>query len=136
MGMERKRKRGSKVNKKELEFVVKLPATKRYEYFIKKVADFKEVWGLYNDGWATTEDDNENILIPFWPNKEFSQFCAIGEWKNYVPEKIDLYEFIDEWLPGIKQDKYKPAIFCNNNDSAVIEVDILLRDLNNELENY
>lgn len=127
---------GNRVDKKELDAVVKLPTAKRYEYFIKKVADFEEVWGLYNDGWATTKDDNGNTLIPFWPKREFAQFCASDEWKNYAPEKIDLYEFIEEWLPGIKEDGYKPSIFSNNYDSAIVEIDILLRDLNLELENY
>ena len=38
------------MNKKELEAVMKQPPNIRYEYFIKKVVDFEEVWGLYNDG--------------------------------------------------------------------------------------
>ena len=64
------------INEKEFYSVLNLPANKRYEYFIKKVVDWGEVWGLYEDGWAMTEDDNGNLLIPFWPKKEFAQYCS------------------------------------------------------------
>lgn len=124
------------MNQMELEAVVKLSATKRYEYFIKKVADFEEVWGLYDDGWATTQDGEGNVLIPFWPKKEFAQFCASDEWEAYTPESIELDEFLNEWLPKMKEDRNKPSIFSNNEDSAVVEVDVILKDLNTELENY
>ena len=124
------------MNNKEFEAVIKLPASKRYEYFIKKAVDFEELWGLYDDGWAMTADDKGNKMIPFWPKKEFADFCAIDEWKVYVPESIDLYEFIDNWLPDMKADKIKPSIFWNNEDSVVLEAEKLINDLECELENY
>lgn len=124
------------MNNKEFEAVIKLHASKRYEYFIKKVVDFEELWGLYDNGWAITEDDEGNKLIPFWPKKEFAEICAVDEWKGYVAESIDLYEFIDNWLPDMKVDKIKPSIFWNNEDSAVLEVEDLISDLKCELENY
>ncbi|QTD40858.1 DUF2750 domain-containing protein [Sporosarcina sp. Te-1] len=124
------------MNNKELEVVSKLPASKRYEYFIKKVADFEEVWALFDDGWAVSEDDNGNTLIPFWPKKEFATLCAVEEWKNYKAEQIDLSEFMQTWLPGMKTDGIKPSIFLNNEDSVVIEIDNLVLDLQEELEKY
>lgn len=124
------------MNQKEIEAVLKLPANKRYEYFIKKVVDSEEVWVLYFDGWATTSDNLGNVLLPFWPKKEFAQYCAIESWGSYAPEKIELEEFMSEWLIGMKNDGNKPSIFWNNKDSAVVEIDVLLNDLNKELENY
>lgn len=35
----------------------------------------------------------------------------------------------------MKKDRVKPSIFPTNEDSVMVEIDILLRDLNNELEN-
>ncbi|HNX59683.1 MAG TPA: DUF2750 domain-containing protein, partial [Spirochaetota bacterium] len=95
-----------------------------------------EVWGLYDDGWATSEDGNGNTLVPFWPQKEFAEYCAKDGWESYVPECIELDEFIQEWLPGMKKDGNTPSVFWNTIDSAMVEVDVILRDLNNELENY
>lgn len=138
MVMERRRKimESDRMINKELEAVIKLPANKRYEYFIKKVVDFEEVWGLYHDGWAISQDDTGKMLMPFWPKKEFAELCSIEEWSDYTPKSIDLDEFINDWLPGIKKDGYKLSIFWNNHDSAVLEVDTLLRDLETELEKY
>ncbi|GGJ94756.1 hypothetical protein GCM10007063_16610 [Lentibacillus kapialis] len=120
----------------EIKAVSNLPAPKRYEYFIKKVADFEEVWGLFEDGWAISEDENGSPLFPFWPKKEFANLCAIHEWNGYRPKKIDLEEFIEEWLPGMDADGIRPSIFWNNTDSAVLETHTLKLDLEEELNNY
>jgi hypothetical protein len=124
------------MNQKEFESVIKQSPNIRYEYFIKKVADYEEVWGLYNDGWATAQDDNGNMLIPFFPQKEFADYCAVNEWNNFKAEPIALYEFIDEWLVEMKEDRVKPSVFPTNDDSVMVEIDVLLMDLHNELENY
>ncbi|MCM3628913.1 DUF2750 domain-containing protein [Paenibacillus glycanilyticus] len=123
------------MNQKEFEAILKEPPNIRYEYFIKKVTDFEEVWGLYDEGWATADDGEGNMCIPFFPRKEFAQHCATEEWSSYKCESIDLYEFIDEWLIGMKEDKVKVSIFPNE-DTAIAEVEVLLRDLKNELEKY
>ncbi|WP_282156223.1 DUF2750 domain-containing protein [Cytobacillus gottheilii] len=125
-----------KINEKELEAVFKLPASKRYSYFIKKICDWEEVWTLYDDGFATISDDNGNILIPFWPNKRFAESCAKEEWSTYRAEMIGLDDFIEKWLPGMKNDAYKPAIIWNTYDSAVTSIDELLKDIKEELDNY
>lgn len=124
------------MNQKEFESVIKQAPNIRYEYFIKKVADYEEVWGLYDDGWATAQDDNGNMLIPFFPKKEFAEYCAVNEWGNYIAEPIELNEFIEEFLVGMKEDGVNPSIFPTINDAVMVEIDVLLRDLNNELENY
>lgn len=124
------------MNQKEFESVLKQPSNIRYEYFIKKVADYEEVWGLYDDGWATGDDGEGNMTLPFFPRKEFAQNCAVEEWSNFKPKSIDIYEFMDKWLEGMKKDKIKVSIFPNSIDTAIVEIDVLLRDLNSELENY
>lgn len=124
------------MDKKELVIVSKLPANRRYEYFIKKVVDYEEVWGLFDNGWVTTEDDAGRSLIPFWPKKEFAQLCAIDEWSKCIAKSIELDEFIDNWLPGMEKDGVIASIFWNNYDSAVLEINTILRDLELELEKY
>ncbi len=124
------------MNIKEFEAVIKQPPNIRYEYFIKKVADYGEVWGLYNDGWATADDGYGNSCLPFFPRKEFAQNNAIEEWLGYEPESIDVYEFIEDWLTGMKEDKIKVSVFPNDNDTAIVEVDVLLRDLEEDLAKY
>jgi hypothetical protein len=124
------------MNKKEFEALIKQPPKIRYEYFIKKVVDFEEVWGLYNDGWAMAQDEEGNPLIPFFPKKEFAENCAKKEWAGYKAEAIILDDFINDWLTGMKTDGNKPSIFPTDDDTAVVNIDVLLNDIENELENY
>lgn len=124
------------MNQHEFETVIKQPAAIRYEYFIKKAADYEEVWGLYNDGWATAEDDMGNVLIPFYPNEKFAETFAKNEWEGFRAKKIELDYFLENWLPGMKSDGVKPSIFPTDTDSTVMDVDTLLKDLEAELENY
>ena len=124
------------MNIDEYNFLMKSDARNRYEYFIKKVTDFEEVWGLYDIGWVTTTDSYGRTLIPFWPKKEFAEGCALQEWQSCVAISIELDEFINEWLPGMRVDGILPSIFWNNDDSAVVEVNVILSDLEEELENY
>ncbi|MEK6461125.1 DUF2750 domain-containing protein [Heyndrickxia faecalis] len=68
--------------------------------------------------------------------KKIAQKCAVEEWKEYHAKKIDLYEFMNEWLLGMKSDGIKPSIFWNNVDSVVVDTERLKKDLDEELENY
>lgn len=121
---------------KEINAVIRLSGQKRYEYFIKKVADNEEVWGLYNNGWAMTEDSKGNQLIPFWPKIEYANLCAIEDWEDYNPKSIDLDDFINKWIPGMRNDGIKISVFWYNNDSVAVNPERLLSDLEEELENY
>lgn len=124
------------MNKSEFNSVINKPPYIRYEYFIKKVVDFEEVWGLYKDGWAIALDDGGNQLIPFFPKKDFAASSAKNEWEGYNAEPIDLYEFINDWLSGMNDDGIKPSIFPNDDNTAVLNIEVILSDLKNELEKY
>ena len=44
--------------------------------------------------------------------------------------------FIEEWLVGMKKNGIKPSVFPTDIDTAVVDVDVLLKDLKVELEKY
>ncbi|TYS17753.1 DUF2750 domain-containing protein [Rossellomorea vietnamensis] len=124
------------MDKKEFDSVSRLPAAVRYEYFIKKVADHEEVWGLYNEGWATAHDEEGKVLIPFFPRREFAESCAKDKWTGYHAKSVELDDFVDKWLAGMKEKGIRPSIFPVEEDTAVVEIEVLLNDLEAELENY
>ncbi|WP_342032506.1 DUF2750 domain-containing protein [Mesobacillus boroniphilus] len=103
---------------------------------MKKAADYEEVWGLYNDGWATAQDDMGNTLLPFFPNEKFAETFAKKEWEGFRPKRIDMDYFLENWLPGMRSDGFKPSIFPTDTDTAVMEVDTLQEDLEAEIEKY
>ena len=124
------------MNQHEFEEVIMQPAPIRYEYFIKKVVDFEEVWGLYNEGWASAQDDKGNVLLPFYPNEKFAEAFAKKEWEGCRPKKIELEYFLEKWLPGMMSDGLKLSIFPTDIDSALVDVDRLREDIEEELEKY
>ncbi|NPC94658.1 DUF2750 domain-containing protein [Bacillus sp. WMMC1349] len=125
------------MNEKELEMTLKLDPYKRYRYFIKKIADYEEVWSLSNEkGWVTSEDENGTLQLHFWPTKEHANYCAIEKWKETSAESISLEDFVDNWLPGMLEDGVGISIFFNNKDSVSKPISRVIEDIEEELQNY
>lgn len=126
-----------KMHQKKIENLFKMSGKDRYQYFIRKVADFETVWGLFADGWAMTADDEGKKAIPFWPEKELSSMCATEEWENYIPKKIELDPFLSKWIPGMEKDGVLLAIFPTPEKKGVLTPPKeLLSSLKEELEQY
>jgi hypothetical protein len=114
-----------------------LPVVKRFEHFIKVVADWQEVWGLYKDGWALAATDDGTIVFPLWPAKEYAQVCSVNEWTGYAPRSISLSDFTEVLLPKLKLDKVLPGIFFTPTSKGVTpSIDDLKSALAAELQNY
>ncbi|MCQ8104730.1 DUF2750 domain-containing protein [Methylomonas sp. SURF-2] len=62
------------------------------EYFLYRILETDEVWGL-KDGpqWMTRNIDGMQTL-PVWPFKRFAAEAAIGEWQHLKPA-ADAMEF-------------------------------------------
>lgn len=126
-----------KVNPKQIESMLALPGIKRFEHFVKVVADWQEVWGLYQDGWALAAADEGTAVFPLWPAKEYAQICAVNEWADYEPRSIDLTEFMEVLLPKLKQDGTLPGVFFTPTGKGITpSVDDLKLAIEAELQNY
>ena len=86
------------ISGKEFENVLRLRPEKRYEYFIKKVADWQEIWSLWKDGWVLMGDANHTEIVPVWPHPMFAEAFAVGEWLGYEPKRIGLDDWLTKWL--------------------------------------
>ena len=71
----------------KIDNVINLTASERYDYFIRKVADFEEVWGLKDaEGWALMGSE-EQVLFPIWSEKEFAELCkwdSLNKWVHIL----------------------------------------------------
>jgi hypothetical protein len=108
-----------RITRKEVEAVIKLPGEKRYSYFVKKIADQNQVWGLWNEGWAMGITDEGTPTIPLWPAKEYAELCRYGDWVCFQPTPIPLHEFMDEMLPDLTNDGVQVSIFDTPSKDAV-----------------
>ncbi len=123
-----------KVNPKQMEAVLALSGIKRFEHFIKVIADWQEVWGLYQDGWALAAADDGTTVFPLWPAKEYAQVCAANEWTGYEPRSISLSDFTEMLLPKLKLDGVLPGVFFTPTSKGVTpSVDDLKSALEAEL---
>lgn len=125
------------VNPKELEALMKLPSTVRYENFIKTVADWEEAWGLYDDGWAMSETDKGDRVFPLWPAKAFAEACAENDWSGYSAESIPLDDLLNGLLPQLEEDGVLPGVFFTPEQGSVdVSASQLMEDLQRACEEY
>jgi len=120
---------------KEVDAVLALSGPRRYDYFIKKVAENEELWGLFNDGWALAGTDEGQEVFPVWPEKVFAEMCIEKGWDDNKAKPINLFEFMEDLLPELNEDRIIPCIFYLPSDKGVIpSMEQLLEDLRAELQ--
>ena len=127
------------VHPKEIKSVLGLSGKERYGYFIKKVADFEEAWGLQSeDGWVLVGFDGEGgDAFCIWPHADYAQACAIDGWSDCTPELIPLQELLEELLPALLHDSMRVAVFPTPTGQAVVVDPRDLQDhLGHELAQY
>ena len=126
------------MNPKKVDNLIQLSVEDRYAYFIRKVAEFDEVWGLYGDtGWAAL-GSGEKVIVPFWPEEEFANLCATDQWQGYLAKAISLDDFRNKWLPGLKRDGRLVNIFYvpQTKLGSIIDPDDLAEDIASEMRGY
>lgn len=98
------------------------------------MTDSEIIWGLYQDGWALASNNQNENFVPLWPCPEYASLLSKGDWVEYKPAEIDLYEFIDEMAPAMKNANLATCIFLTTQDFGVcVEIDRLIIDLQNNM---
>lgn len=120
------------VNHEEVMAVRALPAPERYEYFIKWVADAEQLWGLRSDqGWVVASDEAGREIFPVWSDSIYAEACREEPWGDSLPTAISLEEWRTKWLPGLKRDGRRVAVFPirGGEVGVVVDADRLRLDL-------
>jgi hypothetical protein len=125
------------VSSKERDAVLKLNASQRYAYFIKRVVDWQVAWGLWEDGWALVSDNQGHTGFPLWPAREFAEVCLAQEWAGYQPEQIALVDLINELLVRLGDDGLFVGVFQTPTDKGMLlPPDKLAASLRAECQKY
>jgi hypothetical protein len=121
----------SGLHPKEMEAVLALSGQERYGYFIERIAEREEAWGLQNeDGWVLIGfADGEAFCL--WPHADYAKACTVGDWSDCAPESISLEELIGELLPALLRDSLRLAVFPTPEGEAVV---VDPRDLQQHLQ--
>jgi hypothetical protein len=94
-----------------MQAVLRLPAARRYSYFLQRVVESGEVWGLDGEGWALALDDSGRDVLPLWPAPEFAAICARRLWSGFEPRAIKLQVLIENVLPQLEEEGMPVGIF-------------------------
>lgn len=81
-----------------------LDEAERVDDFVRHVARTQTVWGLYGETWARAPRDDGAEALPFWPRMELAARCIVDEWADCSPRRIELEEFVEQWLGGMDED--------------------------------
>lgn len=74
---------------RKIDNVKSLNSNERLEYFVRKIADFEQLWGSYGEnGWLQLFGENDKKVIPFWPEKQFVKDYNITHNYMYVPIEL------------------------------------------------
>ncbi|MCG8313011.1 MAG: DUF2750 domain-containing protein [Pseudomonadales bacterium] len=75
------------------------------EYFLTRVFETEEVWGLSNGAeWIYRNEDQANATLPLWPYESYAKSAAAGEWINYHAQEASLEAFLYSILETLVED--------------------------------
>ena len=95
------------------------------------------VW-VIKDGqkYPTVGNNDEQIIIPVFPELDFASFFVKDDWKNYTVDKIEVHDFI-ELLDDLQEQNIAVAGFPNKDfNSVVVTADEMKSHLLHELQQY
>jgi hypothetical protein len=95
----------------QLEATLRLSGPERYAHFLTEAAGTRQVWALYDEGWALAESSAGQRVLPIWPAKAYAERCAVGIWAGYRPRAIPLDELFDHLIPHLVATGTEPGIF-------------------------
>ena len=94
-----------------LQAVLELPPARRHAWFLQRVREAGEVWGLYAEGWALAYDDEGQDVLPLWPTETTARLCATQLWEGFLPRRIPLDQVLSELLPELAQEGIPVGVF-------------------------
>ena len=125
------------MNPKKLQNVLMMTDGKRLDYLIRKVADFEEIFLIYeamNSMCTITVNGQE--CIPVFPEREFAE-----NFKNLNPQykkvkNLPLNDFF-EWLDKSNSGEMRFAVFPDNElNASIVSASDLKDSLLEECEQY
>ncbi|WP_105901922.1 DUF2750 domain-containing protein [Vibrio gangliei] len=93
---------------------------KRFQYCIKEVVANRQIWILVDEDGCVMLNTEDEDCVPVWPNQEFAQAWANGDWEECKPEAISLNKWHSRWTHGLEDDDLSIVVFPNADQEGVI----------------
>jgi len=122
-----------------LEYILGLSCEERYDYFLSKVGEEKEIWILVNEDRQFLKiyaEEDRFEYLPIWPEEAFAIEYSKGT-KGLLPKSISLPEFFKKWVPGLKKDGLEIGVFPDLEAEVwITDPSELQNDLQDELSAF
>ena len=130
-----------KVSKQELETVTTLSPEKRYNYFVKRICDWEQVWTLYEDDYIVlNEAKNGKLYILLFPFKDFAEHYATNTrgMKGVSYKSFEINEFLETIIKKLQANNVSNALVfpVANGYGLNVSMTDMVKDIQSELENY
>lgn len=130
-----------KVSKQELEAVIALSPEKRYNYFVKRICDWEQVWTLYEDDYIVlNEAKNGKLYILLFPFKDFAEHYATNTrgMKGVSYKSFEINEFLETIIKKLQANNVSNALVfpVANGYGLNVSMTDMVKDIQSESENY
>lgn len=92
----------------------------RLKYLLKEVVKQKQIWILTDEDGCVMLNTEDEDCAPVWPNKEFAQSWATGEWQDCEAKAISLEKWYASWTSGLEEDDVFIAVFPSQDEEGLI----------------
>ncbi|WP_432452843.1 MULTISPECIES: DUF2750 domain-containing protein [unclassified Agarivorans] len=108
------------IDSSQLATIQQYDSERRYQYLLKQVKNHNQLWILIDQDGCVMLNSDEEDCVPVWPNKEFAEAWATGEWEHCTAEAISLNKWRSRWTEGLSSDELYIAIFPNDLEEGLI----------------
>lgn len=114
--------------------ILEMDAKARYTYFIQKIVAERQVWGLYQDGWAVSGTIEGKMALPLWPEAKYARLCKNNMWAKYEVTPLSLKTLVEELIPLLIEQKATASVFLTPDwKSILVSPERLLEDIKSYL---
>lgn len=127
------------ITKQGILAILSLSPEQRYEYLVKKVADFETLWALFSEeeGFALNIEKDGRQYLLVWPCKAFSDLWISGEFRYFSSREIAVSEFIDKMIPQLIENDIDILCFPPKDGWGLkVKCSQLKNDLIEEMKQY
>lgn len=124
------------ISNQEITSMISQTAKVRFEYTVKRIVDFENVWVIEDEkGLMLLNDNNGNLIFPIWPFEEFAKIFCVGDYSTCTVSSIEIHEFLEDYIPKFELSNYKLSVFpLNTGKGMVVEIPDFLLAVQSELD--
>lgn len=108
------------LTQEQIDAVNKMRPEERFNYCVKEIAKHRKVWILTDEHGCVMLNTEDEDCVPVWPNEEFANEWATGEWENCKAEPISTAKWFSRWTYGLEEDELSVVVFPNDNEEGVV----------------